>query len=413
MRPHSLPTKWSALERAGHFHIRRLSLSLAWTTAIMLAALLSLVVLSALPALIMAVSGGVIAQYLGQQWRLRTLRISCFPADLASFHFKDAEVECLFDELAILRYINAWKWRILAATTAVCVSVAALHFRSLEPDLLAPWLRHLGGLHRFVQALRPALPVLALALFLVFKGPTRHWAWQVQRTIEERASASIIRIRSQQEIRGLGAGVDTLWQALGIERQGEYQAAIDRHLKARTYELVVRPEAAIAMQETLLVLGREDLRSLGDALAIYRSAECHVKGVQKLAAALRNPVYEIKTEELCLELEHLRQFVAERGWEDFHRGAIVLESKVKDIDEEMRERVAQGPPVVLAPGSDPYQLLGVSVDTPTPMIRKLRIRLAQLYHPDIRDSAQNSAKMAELNAAYDAVMKDLKNRGRA
>ena len=67
--------------------------------------------------------------------------------------------------------------------------------------------------------------------------------------------------------------------------------------------------------------------------------------------------------------------------------------------------------MVLAPGSDPYRLLGISVDTPTPLIRKLRLRLAQLYHPDISDSTRNSAKMAELNAAYDAVMKDREKKG--
>jgi DnaJ-class molecular chaperone len=52
----------------------------------------------------------------------------------------------------------------------------------------------------------------------------------------------------------------------------------------------------------------------------------------------------------------------------------------------------------------------VSVDTPTPLIKKLRLRLAQLYHPDVSESICNSTKMAELNAAYDAVMKEREKR---
>jgi DnaJ-class molecular chaperone len=67
---------------------------------------------------------------------------------------------------------------------------------------------------------------------------------------------------------------------------------------------------------------------------------------------------------------------------------------------------------MLSPGVDPYRILGINAATPTASIRKLRLRLAQLYHPDIGDSTANSAKMAELNAAYDSVMRDRDTAGR-
>ena len=67
---------------------------------------------------------------------------------------------------------------------------------------------------------------------------------------------------------------------------------------------------------------------------------------------------------------------------------------------------------MLAPGTDPYRTLGVSAQTPTASIKTLRLRLAQLYHPDISDGTGNNIKMAEVNAAYDAVMRDRETEGR-
>ena len=66
---------------------------------------------------------------------------------------------------------------------------------------------------------------------------------------------------------------------------------------------------------------------------------------------------------------------------------------------------------MLTPGADPYALLGIHRDTPIPSVKKLRQRLAQVYHPDIGGETCNSAKMAELNAAYDAVMRERMLRG--
>jgi hypothetical protein len=412
MRLPSLLLKWSGLERTKHSYALRLMSWLALAAAIAGIVLLTCVLLSALPAVVIAITAGVLVGHVGQHWRLKTLRASSFPANLASFQFHGAAVQCLFDEAAVARYVHGWMGRVSAAIAAGGICMAALHFPELQPNLLPKALLNLSWLHRFIHAAKPALPVLTGGLFLTCKGPTRYWAGQVKRAIEQRASASIGEILSHREIRGLGTGIDTLWAALGIERQGEYQAAIERHLQMHTFEIVIKPEAAIAVQETLLVLGRQDLRSLGDALAAYRSAECRIQGVRTLAAAVRNPVHEMKAEDLSAELVGLQQLAAERCWDEFHRSAASLQSKIDELDGELKDRAVHGPPVVLAPGIDPYQLLGVTVDTPTPLVRKLRIRLAQLYHPDISDSAQNGRKMAELNAAYDAVMKDREKKGR-
>ncbi len=66
------------------------------------------------------------------------------------------------------------------------------------------------------------------------------------------------------------------------------------------------------------------------------------------------------------------------------------------------------------PEKDPYQVLGVSRDATEEQVKAAYRDLAKKYHPDnyadspLADVANE--KMQEVNAAYDAVLKELKNR---
>ena len=67
------------------------------------------------------------------------------------------------------------------------------------------------------------------------------------------------------------------------------------------------------------------------------------------------------------------------------------------------------------PEKDPYQVLGVSRDATEEQVKAAYRELAKKYHPDnyadspLADVANE--KMQEVNAAYDAILKDIKNRG--
>jgi hypothetical protein len=111
-------------------------------------------------------------------------------------------------------------------------------------------------------------------------------------------------------------------------------------------------------------------------------------------------------------LGQLTLLAANRQWDDLQARTGKLQAELDDLRARLGRYSASVPTVTLPPGSDPYRLLGVTIDTPTPLIRKLRSRLAQLYHPDVSGSAGNSIKMSELNAAYDAVMRDREKEGR-
>lgn len=391
---------------------RRLVQVCAWLTATTSALLIALAILHSALAALSSVAAGAAVRCLGQALNLKRLRQSPKPTQLANFEFQGDRILCIVNDARILRYTTAWQWRLAAAVVAGGLCLVTQRIPLLEFDLLPEFVPSLRWLSPLIEGCSALLPVFSCILFIHVKGPERHWAGQAKAAIEARVVASASRILQPRELDGLAAGVEALWRALGLERRGEYRAAVAKHLRAHTTAAVLHPEIAESILDAMTELARQDLRCLSASLASYRAAECHLKGVQMLAAANREPWHEMKVEELATELGRLATLASERRWEELQRRAVRLENELDGLRATLSQHSASVPAVVLAAGSDPYRVLGISADTPTPLVRKLRLSLAQLYHPDISHSTRSSTKMAELNAAYDAVMKDREREGR-
>lgn len=57
--------------------------------------------------------------------------------------------------------------------------------------------------------------------------------------------------------------------------------------------------------------------------------------------------------------------------------------------------------------TDPYKVLGLASGTPKEEVTKAYRKLAKKYHPDLNPGDEAAAqKMAQINAAYDAIMND-------
>jgi hypothetical protein len=391
---------------------RRLVQAGAWLAKITSALLIALAVLHSALAALSSVAAGAAVRRLGQALNLQQLRRSPKPAELATFEFQDEGILCIVDEARVLRYTSAWRWRIAAGIAAGGISLGAQRLPVLEFNLLPEFVRSLHWLSPLIEGCSVVLPVFFCILFIHAKGPERHWAGEAKAAIEARVAASVTRILKPRELDGLAAGVEALWRALGLERHGEYRAAVAKHLRAHTTAAVLQPETTESILEAITELARQDLKDLSASLEAYRAAERHLKAIQTLATAIREPWHEMKAEELGTELGHLTKLASERRWEELQRRAVWLENELDGLRTTLSQHSASVPTVVLAAGSDPYRVLGINVDTPTPLVRKLRLSLAQIYHPDISHSTRSGAKMAELNAAYDAVMKDREREGR-
>jgi DnaJ-like protein len=360
-----------------------------------------------------AVVAGLLIRCVGQRLNLRQLRHSRIATNLATFEFDGKGINCDFNEAAVRRHTSAWKWRILSAIVAAVVCLAWQRFLSPGLNLLPERIRSFDLLNPLIAGCSFFLPLFAGAFFLWAKGPESYWARQAKATIELRAAASAFEILRHKELDGLAVGIQALWQALGLEKPGEYHAGFRKYLEAHAADAVTQPVVALSVLNAFTRLAHLDLIRLSAALALTRRLECQLKAVQAQATALREPMHEIRADELSAEVEELPQYAAARRWKELERRASGIERELEALRRKLSRPSVSAPTVVLAPGSDPYRLLGVTADTPTPVIKKLRLRLVQLYHPDVNDGAPNTAKMAELNAAYDAVMRDRKNEWRS
>jgi hypothetical protein len=410
---------WATLGAVAR-HLSRWVVPVAMVLALLqAAALLSLVLLRVPLAALFALATGTLARILGQRLKVKRLKDSLRAADLATFSFSGQSIDCNFNHPRIVRYINSWFSKIAAALSAGLVCLAAVElsndrigFLSVHPlSLLPAQILAMPWLNAAVKAGCMALPVVAVFFFLWTNGPERRWSGQVMAAIEARAAA-VLDVLGDREIDGLEAGMEVLGQELGLWQGRPYRAAMAKHLSSHTREAVLKPEATRAMEQAITELARQDLNSLGAALGSYQKARGRLESFQLLASLLRDPIHEARAEELSRELEQIPVLAAHRQWEQCQRQAGRLEFELDEIQPRLRCQLAAGPPVMLSPGVDPYRILGINTATPTASIKKLRLRLAQLYHPDIGDSTANSAKMAELNAAYDSVMKDREMAGR-
>jgi hypothetical protein len=387
--------------------------SAALLVAAPLAALLvSLEILhSPWPALL-ALVVGIFVRCLGQQWNRQQVCRSPMVAELAGFSFDGCVILCHFEDPPIRAFTSAWRWRIAAAVAAclACLAAQRLHALGFSALPASPRIPH--WLHWILDACLPGLPVYIAALFLRIKGPEGRWMNQLKAAIETRAAASLAAMLARQELDGLEGGIDVLWQKLGVDRSGDYRAALSKRIGTHTTEAVLQPASTTAMLQALTELARLDLHSISTAVDSFQRIQREAGIVRALAGASRNPLHEMKAEELERELEQLKVLAANRQWDDLQARIGRLQTELDDLRSRLGRHSASVPTVALPPGSDPYRVLGVTTDTPTPSIRKLRTRLAQLYHPDVSGSTGNSLKMSELNAAYDAVMRDREKEGR-
>lgn len=54
---------------------------------------------------------------------------------------------------------------------------------------------------------------------------------------------------------------------------------------------------------------------------------------------------------------------------------------------------------------DPYQVLGVTSDTPMSEVKKAYRKLAKAYHPDLNKEPGSDAKFKEIQEAWESIMK--------
>ena len=377
----------------------------AWACLACLCLAAGLLVLSAPASALLALATGGATRSLGHKLRLKALENSTRGRNLAQFTLVDGALEIRFDDRRVTAYVQSRRWRAAAAFAAAVVCFIAQHLRpfSWNPMAVA---KSMEWFEKTAAVASPSLPLLAAIFFLAAKGPELRWSKQVKAAVRARAAAMTAEITRPREIDGLEAGIAALYRQLDLWWSGDYRAAANKWIASHMAQAVFEPEAAWSLLEALTELARTDLHHLIEATESYRSVESRRCAVEALARASRDPQLEQRCEETAGAMDELRALALTRGWELLASRSGQLAAEFEELIQDASLR--SGSMVTLPPGSDPYRLLGIDASASTASIKKLRVRLAQVYHPDIGGETGNDAKMAELNAAYDEVMRGRK-----
>jgi hypothetical protein len=386
-----------------------------WFALAMSAMLVLLAAMHAIYAVAASLVAGAMVRWVGQRQRLASLQGSRKPAPAVRFVFDGKKIHCLTDQRRLELYMSAREWRWAAAVTSGLLCWAVLHLGRIEGDLISAFGAYSDRWNVIAASFSAALPLCVALVFLVggwpgeFWEPQKRWMRQAHSVLRARV-AKANAMMDREQLDGLVPGVEFLLQAFGIEQGTDYH---------HTARLAVEQAGATAaldsemLRHTLDVcaeIARQDLYHLREVAPGYRDAERNLSIARTLSPLVTTFDLQLRTRELEMSFEGLSSLAAERRWQELERETSVLTEKLADLCTDLRSEVrlqSTGlPTAVLTPGTDAYQILGITPDTPAATIRKLRLSLAQIYHPDIGAATSNSRKMAEVNAAYDEVMKN-------
>ena len=354
-----------------------------------------------------AVLTGMLVHWLGQLVRLRSWRVSQRPRPFVSMHYEGGVIRCVFREEFLRKHILGPQWRIAGALVAggTCWGLQRQAF-SRAVQLSVFQVHTPSKFQAPITAIGWGLPLLIGALFVILDGPVQMWGKQIKSVLQTRAERAIAEMLRDREIDGLDYAIGKIHEQFGCVRTSTYRSAIEKRLSSQTAALVYEPQAIAALVDALTEAARMEWQELSEGLEKYRAVEAEIRAIKGAATVVGEPFIESRADELLLELRELAGMVAHWRWDEFQRHLVRIKQEGGDAYDRLRNRRASSSAAVLPTGADPYHLLGVDPAAPIASIRKLRLRLAQVYHPDIGGETCNATKMAEVNAAYDAIVRE-------
>lgn len=386
---------------------------LLWSAIVVCTLFFSVVALRTPAAALAGLLTGTTVQLLCQMLAMRRLSHSPHLSALVTFSFDREGLHSSFHEPRIRQYISSWRWRTMSAMAAGASCFGVLELAIPQWSLLPPRLATTPVSGALIEAGEKLLPLAVGTVFLLVHGADRFWREQVKEAIRKRAAKALRELQRPGEVDGLEAGVRALAAHFRKERSSPdhfshplYRNAIDQCLAADANTAIVRLNDTVALLDAVTELARLDLANLSTALQIQRRVEQRMESVEILATETHEPALELEIEDLRRELGLLGDLAQDRRWDEHRMNAEQLLVRAGEAHRKLVKLTRMTPRSVLSPGVDPYRLLGVGSNTPTAIIKKLRQRLALVYHPDAGGETSNANKMAELNSAYDAIMRD-------
>jgi hypothetical protein len=358
--------------------------------------------ISVLPAMLFGLAVGLWVAWGGMRWNANRLLQVPNLSRVGIFQFDGRNISCAFSENLPLEIGGGRFRRIQVASLGAFASALALLDTTVSRTLMIDFAATPRWFHALITGTFWFLPLAIGVLLYSDQHLQRFMARQLMQRVNSLAAAASADLSRTREIDGLLSGIAALSKSLRIEPPSEHQAAIVSFVQKECAAVVLDAKYAELFIEAITELARQDLANLAGALRAYQQSYGALQMARASVQESRNPLLETRLDALESKITELGKLLTQRRWDAFQQGCIGKMEELRALQE--RARLRREPPAVLAPGTDPYSLLGINREMPTPYIKKLRTRLAQIYHPDASEGFANAPKMAEVNAAFDAVI---------
>jgi hypothetical protein len=345
---------------------------------------------------------GLLVAWGGMRWNANRLLQVPNLSRVGIFQFDGRNISCAFSENLPLEIGGGRFRRIQVASLGAFASALALLDTTVSRTLMIDFAATPRWFHALITGTFWFLPLAIGVLLYSDQHLQRFMARQLMQRVNSLAAAASADLSRTREIDGLLSGIAALSKSLRIEPPSEHQAAIVSFVQKECAAVVLDAKYAELFIEAITELARQDLANLAGALRAYQQSYGALQMARASVQESRNPLLETRLDALESKITELGKLLTQRRWDAFQQGCIGKMEELRALQE--RARLRREPPAVLAPGTDPYSLLGINREMPTPYIKKLRTRLAQIYHPDASEGFANAPKMAEVNAAFDAVI---------
>ncbi len=363
-----------------------------------------------------AMLGVVIASCVGGvaiSWRLERLLQLPYLSRVAEFQFDGCRIWCSFHgnlrrEAGATRYQRIFQMAIgVFAALIALIDTAFTHSRLIGVTSILHW--HLTNISLAnIEGLVCLLPaVIGLAWYGEWKME-RVATRKFKQRVTELATSVSAQLSRTREINGVLAGIDVLCKAMNIEPPNDHHAAIAEFIRCNCAQTVLDATYADPFIEAMTELAKQDLQNLCATLPFHQSLHKMLALARVAVEDCRNPFHEIQLDTIESRISGIVTLLTQRRWAAFQQGCTESMDELQLLHQ--RARTRKEPCAVLSPGTDPYRLLGIDREMPTLRIKRLRTRLAQIYHPDASGAFPNASRMAEVNAALDAVLAERRER---
>lgn len=253
-------------------------------------------------------------------------------------------------------------------------------------------------------------PVLISIWFMGTAAVAGRFEGKVLARVQERVDRANGELRRIAELDGYLVAMNASACSLRNDPAQRYQRALREYVSSNCAATVLDPASSLAVIQALKALAQQEIRQTQTAVQHYQNALMQFRELRGYARSTQDLSLKRSVDVLGERLAQSRKLMEQQDFSGLSQLLDALQREMQSLEAQLTRAHQSRSESARVPSSgmqvtSPYEKLGISRDATTEQIRRLRTKLVQIYHPDAFGGSPNAARMAEINAAVDQILK--------